>query len=279
MKRIFIVGCPRSGTTLLQSLIACSPEIMTFQETFLFSRTFSSKIPFNLPIRSPYKEAKRVLNDGGFADKLSPSSSHWLGWPISQSISRYLLKTLDNIAIAHDKDGWLEKTPRHLYSIDVINSAANLEPVNFVHILRDGVQVAASIANASKSWKKTNMASDALTRWEKDMAISRRYLNKENHYFIGYESLVADPTSVILELAKTLDLELEKSHLKNRHEVMKKIIHRDEKWKADTAGEEIRPLNRTSDHLSEEEINELNSQINRIDYNYLKTFCIGNSAS
>ena len=37
--RIFIVGCPRSGTTLLQSLLAAHPQIHSFPETHFFPNT------------------------------------------------------------------------------------------------------------------------------------------------------------------------------------------------------------------------------------------------
>ena len=42
-KRIFIVGCPRSGTTLLQSLLLKHNEITSFPESHFFSRTFLGK--------------------------------------------------------------------------------------------------------------------------------------------------------------------------------------------------------------------------------------------
>ena len=36
--RIFVVGCPRSGTTLLQSLIAVHPDVASFPESKFFVR-------------------------------------------------------------------------------------------------------------------------------------------------------------------------------------------------------------------------------------------------
>lgn len=35
-QRFFLVGCPRSGTTLLQSLLAAHPEIISFPESHFF---------------------------------------------------------------------------------------------------------------------------------------------------------------------------------------------------------------------------------------------------
>jgi hypothetical protein len=36
MKRIFLVGAPRSGTTILQSLLAAHPEVISFPESKFF---------------------------------------------------------------------------------------------------------------------------------------------------------------------------------------------------------------------------------------------------
>ena len=36
MKRVFIVGCPRSGTTLVQALLARYPGLHSFPETRFF---------------------------------------------------------------------------------------------------------------------------------------------------------------------------------------------------------------------------------------------------
>ena len=37
---IFLVGCPRSGTTLLQSLIAAHPLVTSFSESNFFGASF-----------------------------------------------------------------------------------------------------------------------------------------------------------------------------------------------------------------------------------------------
>ncbi|MGC1525664.1 MAG: sulfotransferase, partial [Phormidesmis sp.] len=36
MKRLFLVGCARSGTTLLQSLLASHPGVASFPESNFF---------------------------------------------------------------------------------------------------------------------------------------------------------------------------------------------------------------------------------------------------
>src|SRR5271167_4804558 len=42
--RLFVVGCPRSGTTLLQSLLAAHPSVHSFPETAVFGRLLKTNI-------------------------------------------------------------------------------------------------------------------------------------------------------------------------------------------------------------------------------------------
>ena len=67
-KRIYIVGCPRSGTTLLQSMVAAHPLLTSYPETHFWDYT----IPKNRYLRFPkiysFPERKLVsdyLQDGG----------------------------------------------------------------------------------------------------------------------------------------------------------------------------------------------------------------------
>jgi hypothetical protein len=41
---VFLIGCPRSGTTWLQRLLASHPQVRTVQETFLFPRYISPQL-------------------------------------------------------------------------------------------------------------------------------------------------------------------------------------------------------------------------------------------
>ena len=42
-QRIFLVGCPRSGTTLLQSLLAAHPDITSFPESHFFRHLIDNR--------------------------------------------------------------------------------------------------------------------------------------------------------------------------------------------------------------------------------------------
>ena len=57
---IFIVGCPRSGTTLLQCLIATQKGVVTFPETHFFEQAANNGFKVAM-----YNAGKLYYNGGG----------------------------------------------------------------------------------------------------------------------------------------------------------------------------------------------------------------------
>ena len=271
MKRIFLIGSPRSGTTLLQSMIGCSPDIVTFKESHLFSRSFSVRHTALPAHRSPLGEVTRFFEENEIGINCLPpdlSASERLS---REAVAAYFLEALDNAGSSSGKCAWLEKTPRHLLYTDLIEKAAAREgkDVHFIHLIRDGVSVAASMSNASQLWQKKHDAEAALKRWQKEIAITRSKCGNQNHTVAVYEDLLHEPTTTMTKLAKRLGLRLSREDLARRNEVLESIVRADESWKLDTAGQRVKPLDRTSKHISDEQREQLQSVIDYTDYHYL----------
>jgi hypothetical protein len=266
LKAVFLVGCPRSGTTLIQSLLGCAPGFATFPESHLFSRGFARRLGLALPQRSAKKEALRFFADAGISsDRLPPAGPLTL-LPGLRGV--FFLDVLDAAARAENAHSWLEKTPRHLHYIDVIQAAVRAahRQVAFVHVVRDGVAVASSLIKASQYWHRQRAVAESLARWQKDLAISRRYLGQPGHHFIVYEDFIAGPEAHALKLAGQIELALTIKDLERRNEIRAKVTKRNEVWKLDTAMEEIRPLARVAIHVDSETQRLMESQIDRADY-------------
>ncbi|MBL4828277.1 MAG: sulfotransferase [Aliivibrio sp.] len=271
MKRIFLVGTPRSGTTLLQSLIGCSPDIITFKESHLFSHSFSLRLPFIPVHKNPYAEVRRFYRENEIALSCLPSPLRPTDLLNRNAIAAYFISALDSAGEEKGKSAWLEKTPRHLLYTDLIEKAAarNHKEVFFIHLIRDGISVAASISKASKTWQKSLDTFSALQRWQKEIAITRKESQKDNHLIVSYESLLAQPEQTIFRLAKQLRIQLNLEDLQRRNEVLSTIIRQDETWKLDTASKQIGHLRRTKSHIGSAEKKHLEAHIDYTDYNFL----------
>jgi hypothetical protein len=232
--RIFVVGCPRSGTTLLQSLLAAHPEITSFPESHFFCHL--------LP-ESPW--ARRL----GIASKESRGRFHRfmqeLGRPelarrlpaaaflIRQHV-RAFVATLDGLAVERGKVRWLEKTPDHLRHVDVIE--AHLPDARFVHVVRNGPEVVASLYEVThrypETWHGGWSIDRCVAKWNEDVARTRAQLHKANHLAVRYERLVEEPERVLARVCRFLGIGFRRDLLDRQPQAARSLILANEPWKA-----------------------------------------------
>ncbi|MEY2403147.1 MAG: hypothetical protein QOD38_698, partial [Acidimicrobiaceae bacterium] len=107
-------------------------------------------------------------------------------------------------AEAHGKPRYGDKTPRYVLSLPLL---ATLFPeARFVHIIRDGRDVAPSLMKAH--WGPATITRAALN-WQQQVEQGRtdgRALGPSRYLEIRYEELVADPQPIVEELCNFLDL-------------------------------------------------------------------------
>jgi hypothetical protein len=144
---VFVVGVPRSGTTWVQRMLAMHPEAWGLLETYMFSRRAglgalldSAPAPedgaeFDLPPPG----LGRIFDRDGLVAELRAIALRWLAQ--GSDGSRFVI----------------EKSPWHLSDLDVI--AEILPEARFVHVMRDGRDVAVSVVAARSSWSRTDQRS------------------------------------------------------------------------------------------------------------------------
>ena len=219
--RIFVVGCSRSGTTLLQTLIASHPEVTTFPETNFFlppdAGNIRAKIEGLLKILTK-KDLKKTL--------LNPPFSY------EKRVKTYL-SILDRITLQkRNKKIWVEKTPRHIFNVDVINQYVPKALV--VYIIRDGREVVSSIVKRAKEYGKQFKYQDidyAIELWNKSTRIIEKRRGAENGYIIKYEDMVNEPKKTMLKLGNFVHLDYSSVEFNNREKVLKNARMKDESWK------------------------------------------------
>lgn len=275
MKGIFIVGYPRSGTTLLQSLLGCSSGLTTFKESHLFSRTMATRCGKFIVHRSPQKEIKRFFLENQI--NTTPRTKSAISNPFlnPKKCASQIIESLDIAAEFRGFQTWLEKTPRHLYYTEIIERAAenSRKDIYFVHIIRDGVSAALSLQKASRAWGQPHSPRQALSRWTSDIKISMKHLNREKHVFVCYEDLVSTPEKASIAVAEKLGLKISANDLKNRSKVTDQIVDPKELWKSNNR-KEILLHNNVSESNKDLEIDKLwlEEHINREDYYTIRSF-------
>lgn len=201
---IFIIGVPRSGTTLLRILIDSHPNIACGPEAPWLARGAAS-------IKNLYEFMANntlgyVLNYGVSKDVFCCQFAAW----VDSLFSAY--------AESHGKQRWAEKTPDH--SLEIPFLAELFPDAYFVHIVRDGRDVACSTAILSaerksiSEWHANNLLLDegvtaintiqnAARRWQIWLNRIELDLKKvRNSYFLRYEDLVRMPE---FELRRLMD--------------------------------------------------------------------------
>ncbi len=233
--RIFIVGAPRSGTTLVQCLLAAHSEVISFPETHFFERIFSER---NLLSRFGIASPHARTNWANLINILDLNLiNHRL--PITTLFEEQYIKAfsdlLDDITIKNGKAHWVEKTPGHLHFIKKIVRVLN--DAKFIHILRSGVDVVASLYEISQKYHDPwGMELANLDRcieiWKKDTELSLSFLGKKNHFLVRYDALTKNPAENVKKMCSFLSISFEENMLIDYRDSAKKLVLKEEPWKS-----------------------------------------------
>ncbi|MEG4044265.1 sulfotransferase [Microcoleus sp. Pol17_C1] len=208
MQRIFLVGSPRSGTTMLQSLLAAHPEVISFPESkffhYLLYKKFAGKLPgrmeafFKDEISRP-----ELLQDFDDSQTVATKVSWFVG-------------VLDGLAAEQNKSIWLEKTPEHIYFIEDIQRL--LPDAKFIHILRNSMDTIASLHEATRNshdlWGPGWDLNHCIHRWKEAMLISYKYAKNSNHILVKYEEILDNKVKKLEEICDFMKIEYDERMLK-----------------------------------------------------------------
>lgn len=224
---IFLVGCPRSGTTLLQSLLASHPDIASFPETKFFDHIE----PWFEPRRKRLGMVSRRLRsrlETFFRDELDrPELIGQLPqiFVFKGHYSRRFMKILRTLAQQKGKSILLEKTPEHIFYIDYIEKF--FPDSKIIHILRRGPDVIASLYEVTHKypqwWDGAWDIERCVKRWMQSVEISFRHSSKPNHILVRYEDLLANPAIILAELCGFIGIEFDPEILQDYSLAAKRV--------------------------------------------------------
>jgi hypothetical protein len=250
--RVFLVGCERSGTTLLQSLLAAHSGIYSVPETHFVKRLFRND---NRPqarrawprraIRNLHALRRKLVAKAGWVSGRSARAA-WreVGegfWKPSSFWDRHsarahmqgFVDAMDTDSLRAGKRIWIEKTPEHLFCIPLIRQ--HVAGARFIHIVRDGSEVVASLNHLAKSypqWRPFTDVSLAVERWNHAWRATKNWIGHPDHLVVRYETLLQAPRSTLARVLHFLDCDPEHDVLRMYPGVASRLIRADEPWKA-----------------------------------------------
>ena len=220
---VFIGGCPRSGTTLLQRIVNAHSQIAITPETQWLPRVFAKRIGLTPEAFITSGLIPRLLGHPRFAhlgigrrdlERLLAGAEQV---PYSQFVSAIF----DLYGRTQGKPFVGDKTPGYIRQIRVLHT---LWPeAKFVHLIRDGRDVCLS----ALSWKrKAARMPELYPTWTDEPVITaalwwadhvRRgrqrglVLGRALYYEVRYEALVSEPAKECARLCDFLGLPFEES--------------------------------------------------------------------
>lgn len=212
----FIVGCERSGTTLLRLMLDAHPQLAIPPESY-FIVDLARR-------RRRYEGDSGAFDAEGFA--LDLAANRWFtSWQLTQDslaealegvtdFAQAIRRTFEAYAREQGKARYADKTPAYVRHIRVL--ADVLPDARFVHLIRDGRDVAMSLAEVS--WGPGDPLEAAL-QWDERVRrgrIAGWELGAHRYLEVRYEDLVARPEPTLREVTAFVELPFDPALL--RHE-------------------------------------------------------------
>jgi hypothetical protein len=200
----FLLGHVRSGTTMLRAMLDSHPALAVPPESYF--------VPTLLG------DADAPLDLGRFCAQLD-ADEYFADWQVATAEVRTALDGDPRVttradavaglyalyATRHGKPQYADKTPSHLLHVPLL--AGRFPRARFVHIVRDGRDVAASLvtmgfgasdfAEAARGWRRKVLKAHA----------AGTALGPERYRLVHYEDLVRDPEPTLRGICEFFDLD------------------------------------------------------------------------
>jgi hypothetical protein len=204
-----VIGAPRSGTTLLRFMLDAHPDLAIPPET-----------GFLVPCAQQASQGTVLLED--FFQTVTGYPPEAPGWDDFQIPAESFLARLNTIepftvadgirafyelyAARFGKSRWGDKTP--LYCMHTQSIEALLPEAHFVHIIRDGRDVALSLR---PMWFSPGRDIETLAAyWRQSVTTGRQHGARCRHYMeVRYDRLVENSRETLAEVCAFLDLEFD----------------------------------------------------------------------
>ena len=204
---VFIVGCPRSGTTLFRRMVDAHPEVAIIPEVGWLARRYEDRAGLTPEGRITPEFVDGLPQKGGFG--------RYTPLPVGrEELARFSRREpaptyAEFVSLLFDRYG--EERGKTLVGNKTVDHALNVGTLHevfprakFVHLIRDGRDVAASAV----AWRRSKRLAEDFSTWDEDPITTvalwwewhvrrareaGRTLEEDLYHEVFYEALVADP--------------------------------------------------------------------------------------
>ena len=221
---IFVVGCDRSGTTLLSLILSQSPDLYVTLESGFIPDLYEnrddygdftsakSRWYFIRDLQKTKATSKTIAFDiFGISDT---EAERLLNQAAPCSYADAINALFGKTAHLHDKSRWGNKTPKYVLHLSLLNEL--FPESKIIHVIRDPRDVAASILKAG--W--TSTIKETALYWDKRVraGIEGRSFGEDRYYELKYESLLKNPGKKISEICNWLNIDFDKKYIEDYKE-------------------------------------------------------------
>lgn len=206
VKPFFIVGCGRSGTTLLKTILDSHSSISVMPETFFYKSVYPTIERYKT---KPWGAVDRWwLRDFGInPDVIRPFLMDNLGndEDLGQTIFRGIFEIYSEMTGCKVIG---EKTPDHVKNLEEIRAC--FPGAKIIQIIRDPRAVVASFKRVKVG---SNSTADIVEEWRIAEEILSDNLGKSDFLALRYEDLVRNPEANLLKICGFLEVSWDKEML------------------------------------------------------------------
>ncbi len=212
---MFILGCPRSGTTLLYDMLLSAGGFAVYP---VESNIYNLLLP-RFGDLSVLKHRRKLMNFwlGSSLSQIPGLNAAELEAKILAECKRnqdFLPILMGEIARQQGVERWAEKTPEHLLHIPTIKEA--VPEALFIHIIRDGRDVAFSLAK--KRWvprlvpwseREGLLITGIFWEWIVEKGRGHGALLGSDYVEVHYEDLLQQPRETLSRLGEFIEHDLD----------------------------------------------------------------------
>ncbi len=176
---VFVIGCPRSGTSVLSWCLAAHPNFWTSAESDYLLDLFGS-----VDLHSAYKRAIS-RPDGGWLEK------NKVGY---REFASAMGRGVEHLYESRSRGKrWVDSTPGYTLMAETLSMMC--PQAKFLHIVRDGRSVVCSMLKSGFNTDWSDDFKTACHTWVRYVTLGRKFAaaHPDRALEVAYESLTAEP--------------------------------------------------------------------------------------